>query len=109
MKVSQDADYSKYQSGSLPPLRAGDPEPFPDADRIVVKPEKIIVQAHPDNDGFVVVGQAGTLNVDGSDGGYFLMPGQMQVLSGRDLSAWLAAGSGEGGQTLIYTYLSGAS
>ena len=107
--INVDADYSKYQSGVLTNLQPSVIQSLPSVNTTVKAPEKIIVQAHQDNAGAVIVGQGTTLPEDGSQGGYVLLPGQMQILSGRDVSVWKAAGSGAGGQGLIVTYLSGAN
>lgn len=110
MPISQvEADYSRYQSALLSNLQAGVVTDFPTPSNALKKPEKIVVQAHPDNSGYVIVGQGTTLPESGAQGGYFIPPGGMQILSGRDTSVWKAAGSGVGGQALIVTYVSGAS
>lgn len=110
--TSHEPNYKKYQSGLLSNALAGnvagDLLTFPDfqINGKVLKPEKIMVQAHPDNVGAVVVGKTSPLADTGADGGFFLAPGAMQVLPDNDPSAWRVRGTGAGGQGLIYTYLS---
>ncbi len=107
--VHVDADYEKYQSGVVSNLIATTGIVLPTVNSTVVKPEKIVVQALHTNDGVIIVGQNALLPEDGSNGGYILAPGQMQILSGRNVSSWYIAGSGAGGQKCIVTYLSGAN
>lgn len=111
--TSHDANYENYQSGLLINLLSGsvpgDLVPFPAANSTVKKPNKIVVQAHPNNTGPILVGKDPTLADDGSNGGFYLAPGEMQVLPDNNVANWRARGTGAGGQQMLYTYLSGAN
>ena len=121
--TAHEPNFERYQSGCLQNGQPGNNPatlvPFdapytlastPPANvKPVVKPQKIIVQSHPDNTGAVLVGQNSPLADDGSNGGHFLAPGEMFVLPDNDTAKWFFRGSGLGGQKLMYTYYSGAN
>jgi hypothetical protein len=108
--TTQNPNYSRYQSTLLVSVPVtGTPSSLPAADRTIKKPEKIMVQAHPFNTGPVLIGQDNTLAYQGTQGGFYLAPGEMFELPDNTISVWRVRGTGEGGQGLIVTYLSGAN
>lgn len=121
--IAFDADYTKKQWGLVTNLRAGVPQPLPTVDpgnlpidQRINKPQIIMVQALPTNNGVLTVGPAKlpngaatTLPADGSQGGFDLAAGEMMSLPSRAVADWVVVGSGDGGQALKVLYLAGGN
>lgn len=108
MMITRPCIFERKQHTTMENLAALVVQNFPAANSTVKNPEMIVVQAHPDNVGWVAVGTLADFAqpVDACD---FLAPGQEKILSGRDESVYMALGSGDGGQALVVKYYSGAS
>lgn len=72
----------------------------------VQKPERIFVQAHPDNTEDIYIGKTG-LAVDGSTGGFILSPGADSVLPFNIHSSLFHISLGT--QKIFITYLAGGN
>mgnify|MGYP001560630668 CR=1 FL=1 len=108
--TANETRFSTYQSGLISPISTtpGSPTALPAANTTVKNPEQILVQAHRDNVGAIIVAQGSTVQVDGSSGGFVLEAGQQQVLPNNTVSVWKMVATAAG-QKLIYTYLAGAN
>ena len=72
---------------------------------IIIKAERVMLQAHIDNTGTIYIGKTGVAT-DGTTGAFQLPPGGVMWLLGKDYATWYAKATVIG-QLLFVTYMSG--